>query len=179
MGATPNIPPPPDGSSIVPVGDVPPPPDASGVTANTQATMSADTGGTITNDVGNQVIVPKEGETFADTMQRAATKGKNVTQDQIDKEMATAPKKAAQVLGAAATAGFAGPAALGVAGSAVGAAGSAVLDTALDSLPHITKAVQAFGEWAEENPRAAKIIIEFLKGGAYTGGSIAAIKKWF
>src|SRR5690242_8874056 len=47
--------------------------------------------GQVTNDVGNTVIVPKEGESFADTMKRAAAYGKTVTQDQINKELATAP----------------------------------------------------------------------------------------
>ena len=47
------------------------------------------------NDVGSRVIVPKDGESFADTMKRAADYGKTVTPKQIDAEMQTAPKKAA------------------------------------------------------------------------------------
>jgi hypothetical protein len=49
------------------------------------------------NDVGNRVIVPKQGENFADTMSRAAAYGKTVTPRQINAEVATAPKKAGQV----------------------------------------------------------------------------------
>jgi hypothetical protein len=63
------------------------------------------------NDVGNRVIVPKEGESFSDTMQRAVASGKTVTQDQIDTEMKTAPAKVAQTLAGAATIGAAMPAA--------------------------------------------------------------------
>ena len=55
--------------------------------------------GEVTNDVGNTVIVPKDGESFADTMKRAAAYGKTVTQDQINKEMASAPGKVATTLG--------------------------------------------------------------------------------
>jgi hypothetical protein len=68
------------------------------------------------NDVGNRVIVPKEGESFAATMQRAVAAGKNVTQQQIDAEMQTAPKKAAEVLTAAPVIGAAGAAAITGAG---------------------------------------------------------------
>ena len=45
------------------------------------------------NDVGNRVIVPKEGESFSDTMQRAVASGKTVTQPQIDAEMKTGARK--------------------------------------------------------------------------------------
>src|SRR5215467_4945886 len=68
--------------------------------------------GETTNDLGNTVIVPKEGESFADTMKRAAAHGKTVTQKQINKEMAAAPGKVATVLAAAPTIGFGGTAAL-------------------------------------------------------------------
>jgi hypothetical protein len=63
------------------------------------------------NDVGNRVIVPKDGESFSDTMKRAADYGKTVTPKQIDAEMQTAPKKAAQVLVAAPLIGAGIPAA--------------------------------------------------------------------
>lgn len=65
-----------------------------------------------TNDVGNTVIVPKDGESFADTMSRAAAQGKKTTPEQINKEIATAPGKAATVLAAAPVMGAAGAAAL-------------------------------------------------------------------
>jgi hypothetical protein len=64
------------------------------------------------NDVGNRVIVPKDGESFSDTMARAVASGKTVTQPQIDAEMRTAPAKVAQTLTAAPVIGAAGAAAL-------------------------------------------------------------------
>jgi hypothetical protein len=67
------------------------------VTPDASASGSPSTLGSLVNDVGNQVIVPKPGESFADTMKRAAEYGKTVTPEQINAEMATAPKKAAQV----------------------------------------------------------------------------------
>ncbi|HEX3740041.1 MAG TPA: hypothetical protein VHV29_09980 [Terriglobales bacterium] len=67
--------------------------------------------GQVTNDVGNTVIVPKNGEPFADTMKRAANQGGKTTQPQIDAEMATAPRKATEVLGAAPVIGAVGAAA--------------------------------------------------------------------
>jgi hypothetical protein len=63
------------------------------------------------NDVGNKVIVPAEGESFADTMKRAAAYGKTVTQGQINGETATAPAKAATVALSALGGGAALPAA--------------------------------------------------------------------
>lgn len=62
--------------------------------------------GQITNDVGNQVIVPKDGESFSDTMKRAAVQGQKTTPDQINSELASVPGKlpalAAGVVGASA-----------------------------------------------------------------------------
>lgn len=54
--------------------------------------------GTITNDVGNTAIVPKDGESFADTMKRAAAYGKTITQDQINKELARHRRRLQQCL---------------------------------------------------------------------------------
>ena len=76
-----------------------------------EPSISAQTEGEQINDVGNRVIVPKDGESFADTMKRAADYGRTVTPKQIDAEMQTAPKKAAQVLVAAPLIGAAIPAA--------------------------------------------------------------------
>jgi hypothetical protein len=64
------------------------------------------------NDVGNLVITPRQGESFADTMQRAAAYGKTVTPQQINAEVQTIPGKAAATLAAAPTLGVAGTAAL-------------------------------------------------------------------
>ena len=66
--------------------------------------------GEVVNDVGNKGIVPAPGESFGDTMKRAAAYGKTVTQGQINKELATAPKKVGTVLAAAPAIGAAGAA---------------------------------------------------------------------
>lgn len=89
--------------------------------ASEKAEQQAQQAGQVTNDVGQQVIVPREGESFAETMKRGAALGKqrqqNGTQQQaIDAEMATAPKKVAETLGAAAGIGAVGPALLALPG---------------------------------------------------------------
>ena len=66
--------------------------------------------GEATNDVGNTVIVPKPGESFSDTMKRAAAYGQTVTPEQINAEVATAPKKAGTVALSALLGGAAVPA---------------------------------------------------------------------
>jgi hypothetical protein len=105
--------------------------------------------GEIANDIGKTVIVPKGGESFADTMERAAAHGKSVTQEDINDEMATAPKKAAQVLGGAVAAGAGGLAALAGTGEAI--FGSSV-------------AFKAVVEMAKAHPVAAKMIAKVLTG---------------
>jgi len=80
--------------------------------ASEKAEAAAAHSGQMTNDVGNTVIVPKPGESFSDTMARAAQQGRATTQDQINKEVATAPGKAATVLAAAPLAGAGGAAGL-------------------------------------------------------------------
>lgn len=76
--------------------------------------------GEITNDVGQKVIVPKEGEAFADTLKRAVAHHNSMTPEQqqaaLNAEEKTIPTKAAQTLGAAAATGVAGPALLAVPG---------------------------------------------------------------
>jgi hypothetical protein len=71
------------------------------------------------NDIGKTVIVPKEGESYSDTMARAAAQGKKTTQQDINDEVATAPKKAAEVLAAAPVIGAAGAASLAAPGEIV------------------------------------------------------------
>ena len=83
------------------------------------SSSDANAGGEETNDVGNTVIVPKEGESFADTMQRAAAQGKKTTPVMINKELATVPAKAPVVLG---TAAAIGPAMIAAPELAIGAA---------------------------------------------------------
>ena len=77
-----------------------------------KTTQQATPSGQITNDVGNTVIVPKDGESFSDTMKRAAAQGQKTTPDQINREIATMPGKAATVVGAAPVMGAAGTAGL-------------------------------------------------------------------
>jgi hypothetical protein len=87
--------------------------------------------GQVRNDVGNTVIVPKPGESFADTMRRAAAYGQTVTPQQINAEMRTAPAKAAATLAAAPVIGAAGAAAL----AGTGEAGSYAFQTLKNLLP--------------------------------------------
>lgn len=86
-----------------------------------------DQSGEMTNDVGNTVTVPKDGESFADTMKRAAAKGKTTTQDQLNKEEATMPGKVATTLAAAPAIGFGGTAAM----AGLGELGTLTSDMAL------------------------------------------------
>ena len=115
--------------------------------------------GEVTNDVGNTVIVPKDGESFADTMKRAAAHGKTVTQDQRNKEMATAPKKVATVLAAAPAIGFGGTAALAIPGEIAevamkhlagnvlpGMEYEAAKQTLIQAIPRITQFADTMGK---------------------------------
>lgn len=81
--------------------------------------------GEITNDVGQKVIVPKDGESFADTLKRAVAYHKSLTPEQqhaaLSAETKTIPAKTAQTLAGAATAGVVGPAALAIPGEIAGA----------------------------------------------------------
>jgi hypothetical protein len=108
------------------------------------------------NDVGNRVIVPKEGESFSDTMQRAVAAGKTVTQDQINAEMKTAPAKVAQTLVAAPAIGAMMPAAE----AGLGAGVDAILPRVL---PGTIAGVKAVGAWAKAHPALAYILYDQLK----------------
>jgi len=70
------------------------------------------------NDVGNMVITPRPGESFDDTMRRAAAYGRTVTPQQIGTETQTMPLKAAETLAAAPVIGAGGAAALAAGGEA-------------------------------------------------------------
>jgi len=125
--------------------------------------------GEIKNDVGNTVIVPKPDEPFLDTMKRAAASGKNVTQDQIDREMATVPRKLPQ-LGA----GIVGAAALipALAATWEGAG-------ALGSSAEVEKAIEV-AKGAASSPLGKAILQRALEVGATatgTAGAIALLKK--
>lgn len=106
----------------------------------------AENQGTMTNDVGNTVIVPKEGESFSDTMARAAKQGQRTTPEQVNKELATAPAKAATVLGAAPIIGAGGAAALAAPGEIA------------DAIPNVVDKAKAVVEWAKTNPLKAASI---------------------
>lgn len=82
----------------------------------------AETGYSI-NPVGNKVIVPKEGESFADTMKRAVEAGKHNTPETIEKQKSLIPGDVASVLLAAPAIGFAGAGALAGGGEALGSLG--------------------------------------------------------
>jgi hypothetical protein len=111
--------------------------------------------GDITNDVGQKVIVPKDGESFADTLKRAVAYHNSLTPEQkqtaLNAEAATMPKKAAQTLGAAAGIGVAGPALLAVPGEIAGAGENVLsftesqLDTFADAYPHLAKLAEKLG----------------------------------
>jgi hypothetical protein len=113
------------------------------------------------NDVGNKVITPIEGESFSDTMKRAAAYGKTVTQSQINAEMRTAPKKVAQTLIAAPAIGLGGTAALAAPGEAAAAT---------------PQAIAAIKAMAAAHPIAAKLVSRALEGAAASAGGTAAYK---
>jgi hypothetical protein len=132
--------------------------------------------GEVDNDVGNKVIVPKEGESFQDTMKRAVEYHKSLTPEQqkaaIGKEAATIPKKTAETLGAAA---------------AIGAGGAAALASPLEThaalsagfkalMPALTAGVAGIGDWAEAHPVASKVLWEGLKA-VMTGTAAGAGAK--
>ena len=112
--------------------------------------------GEITNDVGQKVIVPKDGESFQDTMRRAVQYHQSLTPEQqkaaINAETATIPKKAAQTIAAAPAIGFGGTAALAAPGEVINVAKMS---------PEALKAIQ---EMAKDHPDAAKFIKKVLTG---------------
>jgi hypothetical protein len=90
------------------------------------------------NDVGNMVITPRPGESFDDTMRRAAAYGRTVTPQQIGAETLTMLPKAAETLAAAPAIGAGGAAAL----AAGGEAGSYAFQTLKNLLPDKASADQ-------------------------------------
>jgi len=125
-------------------------------TSNAPDTLPAgffggETPGVQTNDVDNAVIVPKPGESFADTMHRAEQYGKTVTPDQIKAELQTAPTKAVEVVTAAPLMGVTGSAAL------------AVPSTIPSVLMHTADGVRAIGAWANANPVQAYILYNVMR----------------
>lgn len=129
-----------------------------------------DTSGQVTNDIGKTVIVPKDGESFADTMDRAIAQGKKTTQQDINDELKTAPGKVAETLGAApviGAAGAAGIAAGGEAGAMAGRVTQAALqpikEAIVNELPYLKSSPGLYVEhiarqamqWVMENPDKA------------------------
>jgi hypothetical protein len=115
--------------------------------------------GEVLNDVGNTVIVPKDGESFSDTVKRAVARQKSSTPEQqqaaIDKEVATMPTKTAQTLGAAATIGASGPAILATPGE--------IAEAVPSVLTHTIDGVKTIGTWAGKNPVQAYLLFQVLK----------------
>lgn len=147
--------------------------------------QAPDTSGQITNDIGKTVIVPKDGESFADTMDRAIAQGKKTTQQDINDELKTAPKKVAETLVAAPAMGAAGAAAIagtGEAGAMAGRLTQAALqpikDAIVEELPYLKSSPGLYVEhiakqaltWAMENPD------KVLKMAAGSGVLAAAAK---
>lgn len=138
--------------------------------------------GEITNDVGQKVIVPKDGEAFADTVKRAIQYHKSLTPEQqqaaLDAETATMPAKTAQTLGAAAGIGVAGPALLAVPGE-VASAGSAAKTYLLKKLAEQTP--ELFGHEAVRETLkryALEGVRKAATGAAWAGGAELLHSIW-
>ena len=121
---------------------------------DTQTTPS----GQITNDVGQQVVVPKDGESFTDTVNRAKAlqqqrEQAGTQQQALDAETKTIPAKTAQTLAGAATIGAVGPALLAAPGEI--AAGIRAVPGVTEAL--LQNAEKSAGEWAAQYPHLIKI----------------------
>jgi hypothetical protein len=119
--------------------------------------------GYLMNDVGNRVTVPKDGESFNDTVKRAIQYHKSLPPEQqeqaLQREVATIPKKAGQVLAGAGAIGVGGPAAL----AGVGEAGAAIGEALPQVIPTATAGVQAITAWAAKNPLHAYMLYQVMK----------------
>jgi hypothetical protein len=129
------------------------------VEPDTKETTDPRKTGEIINDVGQKVIVPKDGESFSDTVKRAVAYHKSLTPEQqqaaLDAEAKTAPKKAIQTLGAAATIGAVGPAAMALPGE--------IAEAVPSVLTHTIEGVKAIGTWAAKNPVQAYLLFQVMK----------------
>jgi hypothetical protein len=125
----------------------------------TQTVNNPRVSGEITNDVGQKVIVPKDGESFSDTLKRAVAYHNSLTPEQrqaaLDAETRTMPKKVAQTLGAAATIGTVGPALLAAPGE--------IAEAVPAVLTHTIEGVKAIGAWAAKNPVQAYLLYNVMK----------------
>jgi hypothetical protein len=113
--------------------------------------------GEITNDVGNKVIVPKDGESFADTMKRAVAYHNSLTPEQrqaaIDKELKTMPGKVATTLAAAPVIGAVGSGLLAAPGEI--AAGVRAIPGVTEAL--LKHAETKAAEWAAQYPNLISV----------------------
>lgn len=123
-----------------------------------EAAMTGSDTGAITNDVGNAVIMPKEGESFDETLRRAAAYRRTVAPQQTNAEMATAPKKVAQTLVAAPLIG---------AGGASGTSGPGELASGAEKLLQISE--NALEHLAENYPQLTKLATKLGYGVGATG----------
>ena len=127
-----------------------------------------------TNDVGNTVIVPKDGENFADTMRRAAAQGQRTTPEQIQAEEKTMPGKAATVLAAAPAIGATGVSAA-MLPETIGAAKNVILKHLAEQSPELFghEAVkETLRKYAMEGARKA------LTGATWAGGAELLHSIW-
>ncbi len=115
------------------------------------------------NPDGSFVITPAPGESFLETMKRAAAAGKTVTPQMIQSQARKGLKDAPVVLGAAPVIGATGAASLAGAGEA----GELLQYHALKAIPQAYAALKAA---AAAHPIAAEIIKQGLKGTALGAG---------
>lgn len=156
----------------------------------------ASTTGQMTDEAGKTVIVPKEGESFDETMSRAVEQGKKTTPQDIQDEMKGMPGKVAETMAAAPAIGFGGTAAIagaGEVGNAVKAVGAGAIGAASRELQPIVDAIkqeftylqsspdlylehigQQAIKWVTQNPGKALNAV----GKVGTGAVIAAAVKW-
>ncbi len=125
-------------------------PQANDVWGQAQAELNGQTSqpqetGITRNEDGSFVITPKEGESFADTMRRAANAGKTVTPEMIQSQTKKGLKEAPAVLAAAPVIGAAIPA----------------TEAGIAELPEGAKIIR---EMAKAHPEAAKFIKKVLTG---------------
>jgi hypothetical protein len=129
--------------------------------------------GEITNDVGQKVIVPKDGESFSDTLKRAVQYHNSLTPRQqqaaMGAETATIPAKAAQTVAAAPVIGAGGTALLAAPGEV--AAGVRAIPGVTNAL--LQNAEEKAAEWAGQYPHLIK-----LAGALGIPTSTAALLGW-
>lgn len=131
-----------------------------------------DTSGTTTNDSGSTVIIPRAGESFDETMRRAAAFGQTAeakSQAQKESTPQNLGTKAAETLAAAPAIGAAGTAAL----AGVGEAGQAGIGAA-EKVLQISE--QALEHLAENYPQLTKLATK-LGYGAGAAGAYKLLNK--